>query len=69
MTQYAYGKNVIKTLISQNIKIHEIIVADNMKDEKFLSTLKQHRIPLKTMGRNEIFIPIMRSIIQIYSYI
>ena len=51
MTQYAYGKNVIKTLISQKIKIHEIIVADTLKDEKFLSMLKQHRIPLKTMGR------------------
>ena len=53
MTQYAYGKNVIKTLISQKIKIHEIIVADTLKDEKFLSMLKQHRIPLKTMGRKK----------------
>lgn len=53
MTQFVYGKNVVKTLLSQDTRIHEIIIADTMKDERFISMIRQADIPLKTMGRKK----------------
>lgn len=53
MTQYVYGKNVIKQLLASDKKIHEVILLDTLKDRELLHAIKEKRIPVKTMGRKK----------------
>lgn len=53
MTQYVYGKNVVKQLLSTNKKIYEIILLDTLKDQELQRTIKQQQIPMKIMGRKK----------------
>ncbi|MEG1475565.1 MAG: 23S rRNA (guanosine(2251)-2'-O)-methyltransferase RlmB [Longicatena sp.] len=53
MTQYVYGKNVIKQLLCDEKKIHEIILAEGNKDKELEAEIKNAKIPLKIMGKKK----------------
>lgn len=53
MTQYVYGKNVVKQLLHEDKKVYEIIVADGMKDKELESIIREHKITLKVMGKKK----------------
>ncbi|MGX8850785.1 23S rRNA (guanosine(2251)-2'-O)-methyltransferase RlmB [Amedibacillus sp. YH-ame10] len=53
MTQYVYGKNVVKQLLSDDKKIYEIVMFEHMNDAEFELEIKKHNIPLKKMGRKK----------------
>lgn len=53
MTQYVYGKNVVRQLLKDEKKIYEIILSEGMKDRELEELLKERRITPKTMGRKK----------------
>lgn len=53
MTQYVYGKNVVKQLLADNKKIYEVILVEGLKDGELITTCKGKQIPIKTMGRKK----------------
>lgn len=53
MTQYVYGKNVVKQLLSSEKKIHEIILLDTLKDKELQRMINMRSIPVKMMGRKK----------------
>ena len=53
MTQYVYGKNVVKQLLQDDKKIYEIIMAEGIRDTELVDAIKQKKIPLKTMGKKK----------------
>lgn len=53
MSQYVYGKNVVKQLLSTDKKIYEIILLDTLKDKELQSSIKSRNIPTRTMGRKK----------------
>lgn len=53
MGQYVYGKNVIKQLLEDDKKIHEVILAEGFKDQALLAQIKQKNIVIKTMNRKK----------------
>lgn len=53
MTQYVYGKNVVRQLLKDQKKIYEIIMADGIKDPELASMIKANQIPLKVIGRKK----------------
>lgn len=54
MTQFVYGKNVVKSLLADKKRIHEIIMLDNFKDVEIEKDLKDQRIPLRKTGRKQL---------------
>lgn len=53
MTQYVYGKNVVKQLLSSDKKIYEVLMLDTLKDKEFEIEVKQKQIPMKVLGRKK----------------
>lgn len=53
MTQYVYGKNVVKQLLTDDKKIYEIILSEGIRDTELMDTIKQKKIPVKTMGKKK----------------
>lgn len=53
MTQYVYGKNVVKQLLADDKKIYEIIMVEGMKDVALEKEIQKRRIPLRTLGRKK----------------
>lgn len=53
MSQYVYGKNVVRQLISDNKKIHEIILMEGLKDKELEKMIRQSGIPLRVMNRRQ----------------
>lgn len=53
MTQYVYGKNVVKQLLNENKKIYEIIMAEGLRDQELAELIKLKKVPLKTMGKKK----------------
>lgn len=51
MTQYVYGKNVVKQLLKDEKKIYELLVLEGSKEKELIDLAKQQRIPVKMMGR------------------
>ena len=47
MTQYVYGKNVVRSLLEDNKKIYEILLADGMKDKEIETLIRQRNIKLR----------------------
>ena len=41
MTQYVYGKNVIRQILSSNKKVYEVIIADSLKDKEIKRMLNE----------------------------
>lgn len=53
MTQYVYGKNVVRSLLEDNKKIYEILLADGMKDKEIETLIRQRNIKLRVLGRKK----------------
>lgn len=53
MTQYVYGKNVIRQLLEQDKKIYEVILLDTLKDKELEQKVRRRNIPIKQMGRKK----------------
>lgn len=53
MTQYVYGKNVVRQLLKDQKKIYEVILAEGMKDRELEDLLKECRIMPNIMGRKK----------------
>ncbi len=53
MSQYVYGKNVVRQLISDNKKIHEIILMEGLKDKELEKMIRQSGVPLRVMNRRQ----------------
>ena len=53
MSQYVYGKNVVKQLLNDNKKIYEVILLDGFKDRKLEEVIKKKRIPITYMNRKK----------------
>lgn len=53
MTQYVYGKNVVKQLLNERKKVYEILMAEGSKDAALEQEIKSQRIPLKVMGKKK----------------
>lgn len=53
MTQYVYGKNVVKQLLKDQKKIYELVIADGFKDPECELLWKQSNLKPVTMGRKK----------------
>lgn len=53
MTQYVYGKNVVKQLLHEDKKIYEIIMADGLRDNELIELVKTKNVPMKIMGKKK----------------
>lgn len=53
MTQYVYGKNVVKQLLNDHKKIYEVLMAEGSKDTALEAEIKGAKIPLKIMGKKK----------------
>lgn len=53
MTQYVYGKNVVRQLLEQHKKIYEIIMLDTLKEKNLHADIMAQKIPVKVVGRKK----------------
>lgn len=53
MTQYVYGKNVVMSLLKEDKKIYEILLAEGMKDAALDQLVKSRNVALRTMSRKK----------------
>lgn len=53
MTQYVYGKNVVKQLLQEDKKIYEIIMAEGLRDHELVELIKARNVPMKAMGKKK----------------
>ena len=53
MTQYVYGKNVVKQLLQEDKKIYEILMAEGMRDTALEKLIKEHKITCKILPRKK----------------
>ena len=53
MTQYVYGKNVVRQLISEQKKIYEILIQEGLSDKELEASIKKANIPMKVMKRQK----------------
>ena len=53
MTQWVYGKNVVRQLLNDQKKIYEIWIAEGSRDKELEALIKQAKIPVKVMGRKQ----------------
>ena len=51
MTQYVYGKNVVKQLLQDGKPIHEVLIQEGIRDTALEGEIKKRRIPVKVLGR------------------
>ena len=47
MTQYVYGKNVVKALLADKKKVYEIILSDGFHDKELEQEIRKRKIPCK----------------------
>ena len=50
MTQYVYGKNVVKQLLQDGKPIHEVLIQEGIRDTALEGEIKKRRIPVKVLG-------------------
>lgn len=53
MTQYVYGKNVIRQLLSSDKKVYEVIIADSLKDKEIKRILNERNIPTRLLSKKK----------------
>lgn len=53
MTQYVFGKNVVKQLLNDHKKIYEVMLSDGLHDQELEKEIKANNIPYKTMSRKK----------------
>lgn len=54
MTQFVYGKNVVKQLLQENKKIYQIIISENFKDKEILSVIYDCGIKFSKTGKKRL---------------
>lgn len=54
MTQFVYGKNVVKQLLIDKKKIYQIIISDNFKDNELLSLIYKSGINYSKAGKKKL---------------
>lgn len=54
MTQYVYGKNVVKQLLSDHKKIYELLLLEGSKEKELVELAKQQQVPIKMVGRKRL---------------
>lgn len=54
MTQYIYGKNVVRSLLQDKKKIYEVVMVDGVKDATIEKLLKEQRVPVRIVGRKKL---------------
>ena len=53
MTQYVYGKNVVKALLADKKKVYEIILSDGFHDKELEQEIRKRKIPCKVNSRKK----------------
>ena len=53
MTQWVYGKNVVRQLLSDEKKIYEVWMAEGTQDKELETLIKQSKVPIKMMSRKQ----------------
>lgn len=53
MTQYVYGKNVVKQLLSEDKKIYEVLIAEGSRDTQIEKMIKDRKITCKVLSRKK----------------
>lgn len=53
MSQYVYGKNVVRQLLKDRKKIYEIIKAQNLHDKELEQLIKQQHVVCKEVSRKQ----------------
>lgn len=53
MTQYVYGKNVIRQLLSADKKVYEVIISDSFRDKEIQRILQTRQIPSRILPRKK----------------
>lgn len=51
MSQYVYGKNVVRQLLQDNKKIHEILMMEGLKEKELEKLIQSRKIPIRVMNR------------------
>lgn len=53
MTQYVYGKNVVRQILSADKKVYEVIVSDTFKDKEIQRVLKERNISVRSLTKKK----------------
>ena len=53
MTQYVYGKNVVKQLLEENKNIYEVLMVEGAQDKEIVSLLKKGKTKCTTLTRKQ----------------
>lgn len=53
MTQYVYGKNVVKQLLVDHKKIYEVLMVEGMKDKELQHIVASKHIPCKRLDKKK----------------
>ena len=53
MTQYVYGKNVVKQLLQDGKTIHEVLIQEGIRDTALENEIRKKQIPVKVLGRKK----------------
>lgn len=54
MTQYVYGKNVVRSLLQDDKKIYEIVMAEGIRDTKLQKMIHAKQVPCRIVGRKKL---------------
>ena len=54
MTQFVYGKNVVKQLLKDEKKVYQIIISDNFKDNELLSLIYEYGIKYSKAAKKKL---------------
>lgn len=53
MTQWVYGKNVVRQLLNDQKKIYEIWIGEGSRDKELEAMIKQSKVPVKFLSRKQ----------------
>ncbi len=53
MTQYVYGKNVVKQLLEEKKNIYEVLMVEGVQDKELVSLLKKGKTKFTTLTRKQ----------------
>lgn len=53
MAQYVYGKNVVRQLLKDDKKIHEVLMSENFRDDEIQKMIHQKKLNVKKLSRKQ----------------
>ncbi|MGL5541082.1 MAG: 23S rRNA (guanosine(2251)-2'-O)-methyltransferase RlmB [Erysipelotrichaceae bacterium] len=53
MSQYVYGRNVVKQLLKDGKQVHEIVILEGLKDRDLEQSVQRAKVNVRTMGRKK----------------